>query len=215
MADEPAGGATPIFLLSFRHRDELAAMAERAGWHTLAARRLTGAERRFVASGASIAVVDARGAFADGMEATRLLADPVEANAGGLLVLLSRVDVARLDIVLEAGATHYLASPFGEAEFGQALRFVARGTERLAGGLRAASGRAELVAAQAETWRWHPHDRDVTISLALAARLGMEAERASLRHLLRALGPAGRRAAGPSWLRRRRKRGAGTRTIAM
>jgi diguanylate cyclase (GGDEF)-like protein len=195
MADEPAGGATPIFLLSFRHRDELAAAAERAGWRTLAARRAAGAERRFVASGASIAVVDARGAFADGIDAARLLADTVEANAGALVVLLSRADVARLGIVFDTGATHYLASPFGEAEFGQALRFVARSTERLAGGQQAASGRAELVAAQAETWRWQPGEGAVTVSPALATRLGLAAECVPLRGLLRNLDRAGRRAA--------------------
>ncbi|MDB5690421.1 MAG: bifunctional diguanylate cyclase/phosphodiesterase [Sphingomonas bacterium] len=195
MADEPAGGATPIFLLSFRHRDELAAAAERAGWQTLAARRAEGVERRFVASGASIAVVDARGAFADGMEAARLLADAVEANAGALLVLLSRADIARLGVVFESGATDYLASPFGEAEFGQALRFVARSVERLAGGRRAATGRAELIAAQAETWRWQPGETVVTVSPALADRLGHAGESVSLRRLFRDLDRAGRRAA--------------------
>lgn len=195
MGDEPAGGAMPIFLLSFRHRDELAAAAERAGWRTLAARRAAGAERRFVASGASIAVVDARGAFADGIDAARLLADTVEANAGALVVLLSRADVARLGIVFETGATHYLASPFGEAEFGQALRFVARSTERLAGGQQAASGRAELVAAQAETWRWQPGEGTVAISPALATRLGLASGCVPLRGLLRNLDRAGRRAA--------------------
>jgi diguanylate cyclase (GGDEF)-like protein len=195
MADEPAGGATPIFLLSFRHRDELAAAAERAGWHTLAARRGAGAEQRFVASGATIAVVDARGAFTDGVEAARGLADMVEANAGALLVLLSRVDIARLGVVFDAGATHYLASPFGEAEFGQALRFVARSAERLAGGRQVATGRAELVAAQAETWRWRPGDALVTISPALADRLGIPSASVRLRQLLAILDPLGRRAA--------------------
>jgi diguanylate cyclase (GGDEF)-like protein len=195
MADEPDGGATPIFLLSFRHRDELAAAAERAGYHTLAARRAAGVERRFVASGARIAVVDARGAFADGMEATRMLADPVEANGSVLFVLLSRADIARLSVVFEAGATHYLASPFGEAEFGQALRFLTRSAERLAGGSRAASDRAEIVAAQAETWRWRPGDRQVTISPALSARLGIPSEQVPLTRLIRILDRSGRRAA--------------------
>ena len=168
MAEPTAGGATPIFVLSFRHRDELAGVAERAGWRTLAARRAGGAERRFVASGASIAVVDARGAFEDGMDAARLLADAAEANAAALLVLISRADIARLGIVYASGATHYLASPFGEAEFGQALRFVARHAERLAGGRRGATGRAETIAAQAETWRWQPGERIVAISTAKA-----------------------------------------------
>jgi diguanylate cyclase (GGDEF)-like protein len=195
MADDPAAGTTPVFLLSFRHRDELATAAERAGWRALAARRADGAERRFVASGASVAVVDARGAFEDGMDAARLLADAVEANAAALLVLLSRGDIARLGIVYAAGATHYLASPFGEAEMGQALRFAARHAERLAGGRRAATGKAELIEAEAETWRWRPGTRSVTVSAALGGRLGVEGAVVPLHRLLRLLGESGRRAA--------------------
>jgi len=195
MADDPAAGPTPVFLLSFRHRDELATAAERAGWRALAARRADGAERRFVASGASVAVVDARGAFEDGMDAARLLAEAVEANAAALLVLLSRADVARLGIVYAAGATHYLASPFGEAELGQALRFAARHAERLAGGRRAATGKAELIEAEAETWRWCPGARSVSISVALGARLGIAGDSAPLARLLRLIDASGRRAA--------------------
>ena len=41
-------GSPPIFLLSFRQRDELAAIAERAGWTAIAARRADSAERRFI-----------------------------------------------------------------------------------------------------------------------------------------------------------------------
>ncbi|HYD38225.1 MAG TPA: GGDEF domain-containing protein, partial [Allosphingosinicella sp.] len=74
-----AGAHAPLFLLSFRHRDELTATAERAGWLAIAARRADHAESRFIASGASVAVVDARGALPEGKEAVRGLADPAEA----------------------------------------------------------------------------------------------------------------------------------------
>lgn len=109
-------------------------MAERAGWRVAAMQRADDAERRFLSSSAAVAVVDARGALDEGLAAARLLAEPVEANAGALLVLLSRGDVAALDAVHTAGATHYLASPFGEAEFAQMLRFADRHADRLAGG---------------------------------------------------------------------------------
>jgi diguanylate cyclase (GGDEF)-like protein len=125
-----------VFLVSFRHRDELTVMAERAGWRAIVETHPAEAERRFLASGAALAVVDARGAFDDGLATARSLADAVEANGGSLLVLVSRGDVAALDMVYAAGATHYLASPFGEAEFAQKLRFVARHADRLAGGRR-------------------------------------------------------------------------------
>lgn len=157
----PAGGA-PIFILSFRQHDELAAMAERAGWKTTAARRADAAERRFIASGASIAVVDARGAFADGLAAVQLLADPVQSNASALLVLLSRNDVAGLDTVFDAGATHYLVSPFGEQEFAQMLRFAERHAERMAGSHR--TGRIETIEVPEE--RRDPGRRDVMTGLA-------------------------------------------------
>src|SRR3546814_14074319 len=48
--------AVPLFVLSFRQRDELAASASGAGWRVVAARRADDAERRFLASGAPIAL---------------------------------------------------------------------------------------------------------------------------------------------------------------
>jgi len=190
--------AQPIFLLSFRHRDELAAMAERGGWQAIAARRAEGAEWRFVASGAPVAVIDARGAFEAGLAVTRLLAEPAEANAAALVVLVSRKDVARLDQLFAAGASHYLASPFSEAEFVQTLRFAARYAERMAGGRRAATGRAALLAAEAATWHWLPGTTTAALSPVLARRLGIETGvdgSVPLRRLLVALGRDARRLA--------------------
>jgi diguanylate cyclase (GGDEF)-like protein len=188
-----------LFILSFRQRDELAEMAERAGWKATAARRADAAERRFITSGATVAVVDARGAFDEGLAAVRLLADPVQSNASALLVLLSRNDVAGLDAIFAAGATHYLASPFGEQEFGQMLRFADRHSERLAGGHRAAAGRAALLAAEQVSWRWRPGEREALVSGPLAQRLfpGTEAGESvvPITRLLRALDRDGRRAA--------------------
>ena len=80
----------------------MAAIAERAGWSPIAARRLEKAERRFILSGARIAVVDARGAFDDGIQAVQQLAEAVEANAAALLVLISKTDTDRIDAVLAA-----------------------------------------------------------------------------------------------------------------
>lgn len=101
------------------------------------------AERRFILSGARIAVVDSRGAFDDGLAAIRILADPAEANAAALLVLVSKTDVGRVDEVLAAGATHYLASPFGDQELVQALRFADRYTVRVGGRYQHAATRSE------------------------------------------------------------------------
>src|SRR5205085_7854423 len=101
----------PLFILSFRHRDELTRLAEGAGWQPIAARRGDQAEARFLASGASVALVDARGALDEGLEAVRAIADAAEANAAALLVLLSRKDARALDAFHQHGENHLLASP--------------------------------------------------------------------------------------------------------
>src|SRR5687767_6689028 len=100
--------AAPLFILSFRHRDELTRISEAAGWRPIAARRADQAEARFLASGAAVGVVDARGALAEGLDAVRAIADAAEANASALLVLLSRGDTPALEEMHGRGATHFL-----------------------------------------------------------------------------------------------------------
>nr|WP_293857747.1 bifunctional diguanylate cyclase/phosphodiesterase [Sphingomonas sp. SCN 67-18] len=187
--------AAPLFLLSFRHRDELAGAVSRAGWHAIAARRAEGVERRFIASGASVAVVDARGALGEGLDAVKLLADAVQANASALVALLSRKDVAALDAFHAAGATHYLASPFGENELAQALRFAERHSERLAGGWRGGLSRSEVQRDEGLTWHYDMTTRAVRLSAALRARLALGEGQARLGALYRMLDRDGRAAA--------------------
>jgi EAL domain-containing protein (putative c-di-GMP-specific phosphodiesterase class I)/GGDEF domain-containing protein/DNA-binding response OmpR family regulator len=203
LTDDSASADEPLFILSFRHRDELTAAAVRGGWRPIAARRPAGAERRFIASGAAVAVVDARGAFDEGLGAVRLLADPVEANAASLIVLVSRNDVARLAEVHAAGATHYLASPFGEGELLHALRFAARHAERAGGG---AISRPAMHRSEALSWTWR--EGAMELSAALAERLGTGSERVTARQAYRLL-PAVDRPAGRA-ARRRLKAGYGS-----
>jgi len=186
----------PLFILSFRHRDELSRLVEGAGWQPIAARRADNAEARFVASGASVAVVDARGALEEGQEAVRAIADAVEANASALLVLLSRGDAAALDTVHRHGATHFLVSPFSEAQFTHALQFARRHAERVGGDLRTSRRAGED--SDSASWRWQPGSRTVELSPALARQAGLgeeEGRRISLMDLFRKLDPQGRRAA--------------------
>src|SRR4051812_48030956 len=147
----------PLFILSFRHRDELSRLAEGAGWQPIAARRADNVEARFVASGASVALIDARGALDEGQEAARAVADAVEANAAALLVLLSRKDAAALDIFHQHGATHFLVSPFTEAQLLQAVKFAQRHAERVGGDLRGTRRAGEEV--DSASWRWQPGSR--------------------------------------------------------
>ncbi|MGQ0661757.1 putative bifunctional diguanylate cyclase/phosphodiesterase [Sphingosinicella sp.] len=187
--------AAPLFILSFRHRDELGRLAERGGWRAIAARRADDAEARFAGSGASVAVVDARGALDEGLEAVRALADAAEANGAALLVMVSRNDGVALDRFHRLGATHFLVSPIAEAEFLHALAFASRHAERVgAPGMPVARPGGDDL----PSWRWEPGGRDVELSPALAAKAGLEANgprRIGVRALMRKLGPEGRRAA--------------------
>ncbi|NJC33435.1 EAL domain-containing protein (putative c-di-GMP-specific phosphodiesterase class I)/GGDEF domain-containing protein/DNA-binding response OmpR family regulator [Sphingomonas jejuensis] len=176
----------PLFLLSFRHRDELAQAASRAGWQPIAARRQEDANRRFVSSGAVIAVVDARGALEEGIASLTALAGAAEANASGLLMLLSRGDVGALDRVFAAGATHYLASPFGDDEFAQALRFVARHAERVGGQRRPDQ--------PALSWELDTSTGSLALSEPLAERLKVDPP-SSFSRFMRLLDKRDRRAA--------------------
>jgi diguanylate cyclase (GGDEF)-like protein len=172
---------SPIFLLSFRQRDELAGLAARAGWRVVAARRTDGAERRLLASGAAVTVVDARGAIEDGLSAVRALAGVVGATGGALLVLVSRGDAARIGDFYDAGATQFLASPMKEIEFVQALRFAARHAERVGGEPGGGEGEAEALG-----WRYDPALRSIQVTPALAAMLGLS-ETPSVRAMLRSV----------------------------
>ncbi len=184
----------PLFILSFRHRDELTRLAENAGWEPIAARRADNAEARFLTSGAQVALVDARGALEDGREAVRAVSDAVEANEGALLVLLSRTDSAALETMHVFGATHFLVSPFTEYQLIQAIRFAQRHSERLGG----VSHRRADPGGEGISWRWRAGSPTVELSAGLARRTGLGNDggnRISLIEAFRRLGPEGRRAA--------------------
>ncbi|MEG3122921.1 putative bifunctional diguanylate cyclase/phosphodiesterase [Sphingomonas sp. GB1N7] len=178
----------PLYILSFRQRDELAALAASAGWQVVAARRAEGAERRFLHSGSAVAVIDARGALTEGLAAAEALNGAIGSNGGAMLALVSRGDIASVARFHDAGATHFLASPFSETEFVQALRFAARHAERMAGEWRAS--------APADPLGWRFDLRGGTMQLTPAfARLLEIAEDAPPRAVLRTLDRAERHAA--------------------
>jgi diguanylate cyclase (GGDEF)-like protein len=183
----------PLFLLSFHHRNDLAAQAEQAGRSVIAARRSQAIERRFIASGASVAVIDSRGAVQEAEHACRTISDGVRSAGSALLVIVE--DMADLDRFLDAGTTHYLVAPFDDEQLRIALAFAERHVERLAGGGRAASVRASLRLSESEAWIWKPGDRMVTLSPALASRIGAAREVVPMSMLLRMMEPDGRQRA--------------------
>ena len=204
--DIPTGSTAALFILSFRQRDELSALAAQGGWQVIAARRADGAERRFLASGAQVAVVDARGALGDGLSAVAALDDAVAANGAALLVLVSRGDVGEVATFFDAGATHFLSSPHGEGEFVQALRFANRHAERMGGGWRPNANMGEALG-----WRYDMRLRSVRLTPALGDLLGL-VEPPTMRELLKTLAKEER----PSALSavRRLLRGAATTAFA-
>ena len=81
--------------------------------------------------GVRVAVVDARGAREQGLAAARVLAPEIARRQGGLLLLLSRGDMADTALARDVGATNVLVSPFNVAAFGNALRVTVQNAERL------------------------------------------------------------------------------------
>jgi GGDEF domain-containing protein len=176
----------------------LARLGEQAGWQPIATRRPDGAERRFVASGASVAIVDARGSYAAGLRGVHSLASAVEVNSGALLVLVAKADAGGLDELFGQGATHFLVAPFSDSELTQAIRYAARHSER-AGGAHKSERWAES-SDRSPSWSWRPGSPTVDLSPALARKAGLGGgeeggRRVRLMELFRKLDPEGRRAA--------------------
>jgi diguanylate cyclase (GGDEF)-like protein len=191
------GGAAkaklPLFLLSFRYRNDLAELVERAGWQVIAARRADGIERRFISSGATIAVIDAREAIEEAIAACEAVGPAVNSAGAALLVIIDDKDL--LERFQAAGTTHYLATPFDETELRASLGFADRFVERVAGGGRAASERASLRLAESEAWIWKPGDRLVTISPVFADRIGATGESVPMSMLFRLMDQSTRKLA--------------------
>jgi diguanylate cyclase (GGDEF)-like protein len=167
-AESGANLEAPLFVLSFRQRDELAAAAAGAGWRVVAARRGEGVERRFLGSGASVAVVDARGALSDGLEAARALGAVVEANGAAMLVLVSQSDTIHLRDFYDAGATHFLSSPMSIQAIAQAMRFAHRHADRLGAEPGEGDGADEALG-----WRYDGVLNSLQLTPTLAALLDL------------------------------------------
>src|SRR3546814_11135686 len=111
-----------------------------------------------------------------------------------MLVLLSRGDAALLGDVYDAGATHFLISPFGAVELGNAIRFTERYARRLGSTSRRTRDFDTRAAEAPAGWRMATVARDHTIPPALGQMIDMPRRTESLPMppLWRWLGRAGR-----------------------
>ncbi|CAN5164634.1 hypothetical protein BH10PSE12_BH10PSE12_24830 [soil metagenome] len=183
---EHGDGRPGLFILSPADRDGLAALAGQQGWRTIAARRVKGAEQRFLASDAQIALVDTRNAkTAEAM--VKGLATAVEACGGAMLAIVDPEREAMVPALIAAGATHYLRAPVTPESFAAALASAQRFVDRLGGGAQQRGSRHAIQRSDALTWRLDRHSGLVTPSAELAARLGLRRIPLSPRSLLRAL----------------------------
>ncbi len=130
--------------------------------------------RAYRNSKAFVAIVDARGAFDIGLAQIRTISELVIRRRGALLVLLSRNDGEQLPRIYDAGATHYLVSPFRQDQLAIMLKFIERGIRRMrSSGTEAAMAQAQALLARSATWRWQLGDDEVELSPDLSEMIGL------------------------------------------
>ncbi len=166
-------GAPPVFLVSPRYREALRQAIEATGRGVAAVRRVEDAARRFEVSPTLVAIVDARGGLAVGLEAMRALAPLVERRGAALIAMVSRADAAALAEVHAAGATHFVVGGRGSGELAHTLRFAERYVRRLrARGDMGAVASAQAARGGGARWEWRRGSAQVELSPALAVLLG-------------------------------------------
>jgi diguanylate cyclase (GGDEF)-like protein len=131
-ASDPSGSA--LFVIAPNGGQSLPSAVQEAGWRPVTGQRGEDSAGAFAASGATVSLIDARVQLDAGLAALRALADAAEINAAALMILIADADRGALADIFAAGATHYLAEPFNDAELVQALRLAERHAERAGSG---------------------------------------------------------------------------------
>ncbi|MEJ7926412.1 bifunctional diguanylate cyclase/phosphodiesterase [Sphingobium sp. AN641] len=144
-----------LFLLSPDDRDGLTHVVRDLGWQAIAARRPAGVAQRYLASDALIALVDLRGGV-DPLSLVNALAPAVAASGGALIILVEPERLKDVPVLMQIGATHFLAaSPTPEAV--EAVLAAAQVmTDRLGGGAREARLTHRIRRGDSLFWQ---HDR--------------------------------------------------------
>ena len=97
-------------MLSFRHRDKLAAELVECGFHVIAARRASQLAARFAAIGARALLVDARDAAIEALQAVEALAADIDHHR--VIILAGPDDAEMAPAFARAGAGQILVAPW-------------------------------------------------------------------------------------------------------
>ncbi|PZU57510.1 MAG: diguanylate cyclase [Sphingobium sp.] len=188
--DRGEDGGT-LFILSPTDRDGLAALAGGIGWRPMAARRVEGAERRFLASDAQVMLVDLR---EDAVSAKHIspLGEAVAASGGALIVLVAAGRESDVPALIASGATHFLADPVTAPALSAVLASARALIGRIGGGLVEGGHRHAIRRNDALFWRLDRHSGLVIPSAELARLLAVEGEAHRPSALLRAMAPRDR-----------------------
>jgi EAL domain-containing protein (putative c-di-GMP-specific phosphodiesterase class I) len=127
---------SPLFIFSPRHQEELTELCREAGWRAMVAMDAATSGESFSASGAWVAVVDARGAMGAARKAVGMIAEAAERQRSALLLILGEHDADQLPWFRRNGVTHFLLEPISLRHFTEAVHYSARYAEHLSGGRR-------------------------------------------------------------------------------
>ncbi len=125
-ASAAAGARAPDVMLSFRHRDALAATLTALGRRVVSARRVQGLEARLHGLGARLLLIDARDAPFDALTAVETLAAGFVRGGGRTLVLLDDADAELAPTFIALGADQLLGAPWRDWELSTALALADR-----------------------------------------------------------------------------------------
>nr|WP_243855710.1 EAL domain-containing protein [Sphingobium vermicomposti] len=170
-------------------RDGLSQAARQAGWRAIAARRTSDAARRLLHSDAQIALIDMRKPGDVDVGAITSIAPAVNAGGGALIILIDGGDISTVPSLLDAGATHFLTSPYSGDDLRATLASAQRLVDRLGGGAAHSQRAQRIRRGDALFWEMDRDGREIRLSDNLARHLGLDRQSISpasfIRHLPR------------------------------
>ena len=109
-----------MLVMSTVNLNALVTALSRTGWAVTGVRGFDAAAQRLKGAAAASAIVDLRDDTTAGLAAIRALA-----GEAPILAIVPGRDIRWIEAAIDAGATHYLTSPFPQIELAQAVRLIA------------------------------------------------------------------------------------------